>query len=366
MVVSGGTLEGDGLVTAALVVPLGVLYLCTSSGLISLNKYLMHEDRFPFAVPLVLIHMFFCSALTSALYFLKPSFFPSLTDSGRTLQVDRSLILRGALPIALFFSGTLVLSNLAYLHSSVAFLQMLKEANLVLVYVLSLVAALETFSMHRACVIVLVLFATTLTVHGELNFSLTGFVIQGSSQILESAKIVLQGLLLCSAGRKIDVLTYVLLVTPLCFAILSVVLVVASVLLPGQHFNLPGWHHFQHWWPYLILNALLAFLLNVTIALFMKYSSPVAFILAGVMKDAVIVLAGNLLFHESVTSIQAIGFSMQLVFVTTWSMMKAFPDVFEGGVMKGLMVLNDGFVGGKPPTVKGYGAVAAREDEAQA
>merc|ERR1719310_2631713 len=178
--------------------------------MIAFNKYLMHEGRFPYATTMVLIHSGFSAFCALMLFLIKPSLFPSLTDPDQKVSIDRSLILHGALPIAFLFSIQLVLSNTAYLHSSLAFLQMMKESNLVLVYVFSLIAALETFGWNKILLIAMIIFATMLTIHGELNFSWTGFCIQGSGQLFESAKIVMQAVLLSSAGHKLDVLTYVM------------------------------------------------------------------------------------------------------------------------------------------------------------
>lgn len=322
---------------------LGCLYIGTSAGIIGFNKFLMSESRFPFAVALVVLHSAFCSILTMVLYCVKPSLFPSLTDPDRRVAVDSRVIFGGALPIAFFFSVQLVLSNTAYLHSSVAFLQMMKEANLVFVYTLSLVFVLERFSWRCFWVLIGVLLATAMTIHGELNFSFTGFCMQGISGLCESFKIVLQAMLLTSAGKKLDALTYVLLVMPLCFVILSTFWGILVFFNPTRHFLTPEWSDFTAWWPYLIANCMVAFALNIVIALFVKHSSAIAFILAGICKDAAIVLAGGLVFAEIITALQALGFFLQLCLICVWSLMKTFPETFEGGILVGLhRILTEG------------------------
>jgi hypothetical protein len=318
----------------------GVLYIVCSTCLIAYNKYLINEARFPFAIALVLMHAVFCSVCTGVLYLVKPSLFPSLTDPAKKVTVDSSLILRGALPIAVLFSAQLVLSNTAYMHSSLAFLQMMKEANLVLIYFFSLLAALEKFSWRSVGILAFIIVATTLTIHGEVNFSMTGFMIQGIGQLFECCKIVLQAMLLTQAGKKLDALTYVMLVMPLCAIILGVGYGVLLAF-PHEHFMTPQMHHLEQWWPHLLLNACIAFALNVAIALFIKYSSAVAFILAGILKDAMIVAAGGILLKEVITLIQCFGFCLQLIGIFLWGMMKNFPEKFEmdylfGGEGKGV------------------------------
>merc|ERR1719436_2091163 len=98
-----------------------------------------------------------------------------------------------------------------------------------------------------------------------------GLLLQGSSQIAESLKIVLQALVL-SGSSKLDAMSYVLLVAPCC----AVALMTIGV---GQYFLVPSvsiveaWPRLVHWMPVLALNSMVAFSLNVAIALFIKNTS---------------------------------------------------------------------------------------------
>merc|ERR1719498_2097595 len=107
-----------------------------------------------------------------------------------------------------------------------------------------------------------------MTINGEINFSMEGFLLQGSSQLFESTKTVLQALVLTSAGWKLDALSYVLIVMPLCFVILSSVLLILKFVYPLSFLEVPDKDSFVQWWPHLLANSSLAFLLNIVIALF--------------------------------------------------------------------------------------------------
>lgn len=353
--------ESVGLLSKWLVVAaLGGGYICTSAALISFNKFLMHEDRFPFAVTLVVLHMGFASVLSLLLLIVRPSFFPSLTDPIRKVSVDRQLMVKTIFPIAILFSVQLVLSNTAYLHSSVAFLQMMKECNLVIVYFLSLLVALEHFKFRSVMILLFICGATSLTVAGELHFSWTGFAVQGTSQLFECAKIVLQSLLLSEAGKKFDVMSYLVLVAPACFGVLIAAGCGLYFISPDHSFA-GAWPHLHAWWPYLLVNSLVAFSLNVVIALFIKHSSAVAFILAGMVKDVVIVAAGATLFHEHIGKLQAFGFTMQMAGILLWSIVKTFPQNFEDGLVTGIMRTLSGYTVPKVEKNKdSYGSVAEK------
>merc|ERR1719437_180848 len=99
----------------------------------------------------------------------------------------------------------------------------MKEANVIIVYTLSLLCGLEIFRMRNVGVLLFILACTAMTITGELNFSLKGTIIQGTCQIFESSRLVLQSILL-SGAMKLDALTYNLIVMPLCFCALAVLL----------------------------------------------------------------------------------------------------------------------------------------------
>jgi hypothetical protein len=49
-----------------------------------------------------------------------------LLDAAKEVHMTREVFTRSILPIAILFSGSLILSNKAYLHLTVSFIQMLK------------------------------------------------------------------------------------------------------------------------------------------------------------------------------------------------------------------------------------------------
>mmetsp|Transcript_52773 Transcript_52773/g.112957 ORF Transcript_52773/g.112957 Transcript_52773/m.112957 type:complete len:376 (+) Transcript_52773:109-1236(+) len=315
---------------------LGGLVIINSSALINFNKVLMSKDMFPYSIILVLLHTAFCCVCAGVLLLIKPSLFPALTDPEKKVNIDASFLMKRCLPVALFFSGQLVLSNSAYTYASVAFLQMMKESNVVLVYLLALAAQVEVFRWRQAWLLFFIVLMTMVTVEGEIHFSLVGFAIQGLSCLCESGKIIVQGVLLSGGGRKLDPLSYVLIVSPLCFAFLVAILLVHVYAVPISVIALPAWSEIvNHRW-LLAANALVAFSLNVVIALFIQYSSAIAFVVMGIVKDAMIVVASAAILHEPLSTQQMIGFPAQLMLVLLWSLLKAFPAQFENGMVNGV------------------------------
>jgi len=298
-----------------------VIYICNSAGLILFNKYLMNANRFPFAVPLVTMHMGFSFFVLGGLFLIRPMFFLSLSAPERLNQLKTTW--KWLLLIAVLFSGQLVLTNTAYLKSSVAFLQMMKEGNVVIVYVMSLMCTLDTFTVRKALIICFVCSATTLTINGEIYFSRTGFFIQGFSQFLESSKLVLQSIVLSGAGRNLDPLSYNLVLSPIAATLLVTAIGYLSIMKPATLLALPQWSDWLLWWPFLAANAVTALTMNIVMAYLIQRTSALTLIFCGIVKDVTIVLAGHLIMRESLSSLQAAGFALQIFLVFTWSWVKA-------------------------------------------
>lgn len=314
----------------------GGMYVSCSAGLIAFNKKIMAADQFPYSAGLGLLHASFCSVAAVVLFVVHPSLFPSLTDPEKRVDVDRSLFVRAILPIALCFSVQIILSNMAYIFADIAFLQMLKETNVVSVYLLSVLCAVEAFGWRQLRLISLIMIATTCTIRGELHFTLPGFLLQLSSCLAEATKITLQGVLLTSAGKGLDALSYMLLVMPACALTFGCVLFFCTYVVPNQQIlGIPSFADWVNMRWMLLGNAFLALALNFSALLFIKCSSAVSYVLAGIVKDVMIVGTGVVFMGHEISALQAGGFSMQVSLIFTWSLLKTFPNEFTYGFIDG-------------------------------
>lgn len=310
----------------------GTLYIICSCALIKYNKYLMSDGRFPYSVNLTLGHQASGSVFLYFLYKMRPSLYPSLSGTGEN-RVRCFTFFRGLLPVAICFSGQLVLSNTAYIYTSVAFLQMMKEGNMVLVYLGSLLVGLEAFHSVRARVLLCLLLSTALTIQGQITFSLTGFAVQGISQFMEATKIVLQSVLLSAAGSgHLDPYSYNLVVQPTTACLIFSFLCFANVYIPAV--PLAPWAAYVAWLPHLIANCMIALALNLVIAFFIAHSSAVGFIIAGIAKDICLIIADIVFSGTQVSKLQYIAFGLQVSFVTAYSLLKLYSKQLEPGEVK--------------------------------
>merc|ERR1719171_281531 len=110
--------------------------------MIMFNKFLMHESRFPFSVCLVLVHMATSSLLALTLYACKPSLFPTAAkvfgEPGEKSSGQVVASLMSFAPLAVLSVASLCAANEAFRFASIAFLQMMKEGSIVLVYIFGL------------------------------------------------------------------------------------------------------------------------------------------------------------------------------------------------------------------------------------
>jgi len=308
--------------TALPIVFYGILYIVCSATLIKYNKFLMTANRFPYAVNMALGHQILGSLFLVIMYRLRPSRFPSLQPENLQ-EMDSGLLTRG-LPIAACFGGQLMLSNMAYLYSSVAFLQMMKEGNMFLVYSLSLVVGLERFQSTQARVLACLAFSTALTIEGELSFSFAGFTLQSCSQIMECLKIVQQSSMLSVPGkRRLDSLSYNLLVQPATAGVLTIILISAGTGVVSN-VSMAPWSAYMAWWPHLVANAIVALALNISISLFIANTSAVGFIVAGIVKDVCLICADVAISGTKLSHLQVGAFSLQLLFAASYSLLKIF------------------------------------------
>lgn len=314
-VVAAEEVQSQGLAVSFIFKGLGLAatYIFVSALLIQFNKYLMHKDRFPYAVALSACHMAMTLFWSIFLFWMKPSMYSAMPQT----EGRRTSLLRWFLPLGWLFAIGLIGSNKAYQYCNVAFLQFMKEANVVVVFALGSLIGLQQCTRSRFVVLVWILFGACMAIRGEVQFVWFGFVVQTISQLGECGKTVLGEWIMRESSLKLDPLTYTMFMSPVCLSILVVMTALT-------------WEHeitvrLAQWWHLLLPNACLAFLLNVMVAMIIKECNAVSFMLIGLVKDMVIVLASVLLFGELVVREQLYGFAVCLGGILFWSYMRIEP-----------------------------------------
>jgi len=296
----------------------GLFYIAISAVMIHMNKWLMREDHFPFAIVLTSYHMLVSALLSLVLYKLMPSWYTAMS----TVKVDMAFLLK-FVPIGVAFGASLILSNEAYIYLNVAFIQMLKEMNIAMVFGLSVMVGLQRFTKTGSMLLLLVVGGGMMAVYGEIEFVMVGVLIQLLSQLFEVTKILVQNMLMASRGTRLDPLTMVMFMSPVCFGIIGTLGVY-------RHWNDFGtvMTHASAVWPTLLANGVVAFILNIAVAMQIWLFSGVGFLLASICKDIAIVTVSAVLFGEVITMMQLLGFTMAILGVCLYSIFRMHETLF--------------------------------------
>lgn len=303
-----------------------------SMSMIFYNKYLMAEDHFPFPTVLVTLQMIIMFPIMLCVRWAMPSLFPS---ADILLQSPEKIGLRAwaVFPlIGAFATGAIVLGNTAYRFSAVSFLQMIKEANLVSIYAVSVMFGLQPLAWRPFMVIVFIACSAVCAVSQATTFSAIGLLVQGCGSLCGAMQIVLtQRVMTEIEGIKIDPMTMVLCLAPMMLI----------TLLPV---NLFTWdpqipERFMIWWPLVLANIGLAMMLQVASTFAVRELSATGQSLASIGKDMGIVFLSKFSLHEPVAPMQMLGFagciSGSILFTSIKLMADAPPKQYESTVSGG-------------------------------
>lgn len=276
-------------------------WITFSGGVILYNKWLLDTLGFRFPIFLTAWHMVFATVMTQIL-----ARTTSLLDGRKTVKMTGKVYLRAILPIGFFFSLSLICGNKAYLYLSVAFIQMLKATTPVAVLIASWVLRVAEPSMKTLGNVSLIVVGVIIASIGEIRFDLTGFLYQAGGISFEATRLVMVQRLLSSAEFKMDPLVSLYYFAPVCALMNGVVALFIEV--PSMSMaNIYNVGAFT-----LITNAMVAFLLNVSVVFLIGKTSSLVLTLCGVLKDILLVAASMMIWGTPVTALQFFGYGIAL------------------------------------------------------
>lgn len=299
------------------------LFISCSSTLIAMNKHLMTAGNYPHALPLVMGHMATCTVLGFTGYLL----FPARYEKMPLVFENKKTYIMMMIPLAAFCAGSFVLSNIAYKYCSVALLQVLKEANVITVFMFSALAGLKELTFRTCVNLAFICIFASLAVTGDMHASAFGISLQLASQMMECVKIVIINLIMTNANndaiKPLDPLSMVTLVSPVVLSMLTIVAI--------PTFQEQWLQDIPKIWPFLLANCCMAFVLNCVLALVIKVCSGVGLTLCGVLKDIILVVISSHVFMQPLTSFQWACFMMVTCGITIHSTMENYKEDFNAG-----------------------------------
>lgn len=142
---------------------------------------------------------------------------------------------------------------------------------------------------------------------GEIKFVLVGFLFQLGGIVFEATRLVMVQRLLSSAEFKMDPMVSLYYFAPVCAVMNGTV----ALFLEVPRVTMDHIYGVGIW--VLFANAMVAFLLNVSVVFLIGKTSSLVMTLCGVLKDILLVAASMFLWGTPVTALQFFGYSIALL-----------------------------------------------------
>ncbi|GAB7337943.1 hypothetical protein MBLNU457_4324t1 [Dothideomycetes sp. NU457] len=277
-----------------------ILFILNSSGLIIFNKYILSTLHFPFPVSLTTWHLTFATVMTQIL-----ARTTRVLDSRKKNPMTARTYCTSILPIGVCFSLSLACGNMVYLYLTVSFIQMLKAASPIATLLATWAFRLRPVSYSTLSNILVIALGVAIASYGEVSFNVIGIILQLGGVVFEALRIVMvQKLLTPSNEQKMDPLVSLYYFAPACAVMNGLLsLVVEGPRISWEHVLSVGYGTF-------VMSALVAFTLNVITVLVIDKTSSLALCLSGIVKTILIISTSVLVFGDSVSVLQFVGFSI--------------------------------------------------------
>ncbi|QPG96524.1 hypothetical protein C2857_004457 [Epichloe festucae Fl1] len=285
------------------------LWIFISNCTILFNKWLIDTQGFRFPILLTCWHLIFATIATQIL-----ARTTTLLDSRKKLPLTPRIYCRTILPIGIFYSGSLVCSNVVYLYLSVPFIQMLKAAAPVAVLFTSWAWKVAEPNLSSFLNVLWIVAGVALASVGEIHFSFVGFLYQMGGIVFEAVRIIMIQVLLSGDGMKMDPLVGLYYFAPVCAAMNFLVAVPSE--LPKFTWAAASNVGFG----VLLLNASIAFMLNVTSVFLIGRTSGLVMTLTGIFKNILLILVSILIWNTKITFMQTVGYAIALAGLTYYSL----------------------------------------------
>ncbi|KAK3899928.1 triose-phosphate transporter family-domain-containing protein [Staphylotrichum tortipilum] len=272
------------------------------------NKWMIDGRGFRYPVILTCWHLIFATVATQIL-----ARTTKLLDGRKNVKMTGRTYLRAIVPIGLLYSASLVCSNMVYLYLSVAFIQMLKAAAPVAVLLTSWAWGVEEPSLKRFLNILLIVAGVGLASFGEIDFSMTGFLFQLGGIVFEAMRLVMIQVLLSGDTQKMDPLVSLYYYAPVC-AVMNVIIAIGS---EANSFNPADLA--KAGYGLLLLNAMVAFMLNVSSVFLIGKTSGLVMTLTGILKNILLVIISVMIWHTSISWLQFLGYTIALAGLVYYS-----------------------------------------------
>jgi len=313
------------------------LWITLGISMIMFNKQLLaprSQGGWNFGHPffLTMLHQGFATFATILLNRYTP-----LLASVKENKLSTAAYWKNVAPLALFFSLGLVLGNSAYKYLSVSYIQMIKSCLPIPTLLMTYLMGREHPTKMQMFLVLVICVGAMMASLGEMNFSMIGFILQGCALCADVGRMLFLDQL--TQEVRLDNLSTLYYMAPLACGFIFIGFLVFEYstfhgtfctykdpLAPDPTADII--EYYPWWFPLLLLaNAMLAFILNLSIVLLVTNAGIMFMTLAGIFKDVLVVIMSVFFFgaFSTVTNFQVVGYGVSLIGLTFYKELKK-PD----------------------------------------
>jgi hypothetical protein len=334
-----------------------VVFLFISLCIVLFNKWLYEPTGgdFPYPLFLMMTHQTSLYLMTTMMRML-PDEQQQRIMPGLSLQWTWASWLRTFIPIGFFQGVTLAFGNVALAYGTVHMALMIKAVKPVLCYILALLIGRESLSVARLKILSAVSLGCFITIKGDLSTSVAGIVTCFLATSTDGCRLILtQGSM---QDRKLDAFTTLAYVSPVSLFFVAPVAIIyewdavkARSLRSGDITAIGT-------------STVLAIALNVASSTVLSRTNAVVMVLAGIVKDFVLIVVSSWMFQSPISLMQMAGYSVAVIAMQVYSECSKNMELFErDGVLQAIWTLLLGPKASKcpdaVPELAGYSRVAA-------
>ncbi|BBN15290.1 solute carrier family 35, member C2 [Marchantia polymorpha subsp. ruderalis] len=284
------------------------------------NKLLLGIDKGHFPAPLLMntIHFLMQAVISTVIIrFIKPSLLPTFNMSWK------DYFLR-VVPTAVATALDINLTNMSLVFISVTFETMCKSGAPVFLLLFAFAFKLEVPSYKLLGVMLIIASGVMLTVVKETQLNVVGFIFVMAASIMTGFRWTVTQLLLqkeeYGLNNPFAVMSYLTPVMTALSLILSLILEPWSKFGESHYFDTP--RHVMSSCALMLLGGALAFCMVSAEYLLISETSAVAFTVAGVFKEVVMVLVAVIFLHEEFTVLKGVGLTIIIVGVSLFNWLR--------------------------------------------
>ncbi|KAG0026938.1 Triose-phosphate Transporter [Podila clonocystis] len=282
-----------------------------STALSIYNKNLMGKDNWNFNLPL------FVSSIHAGLHFVITAclmhFFPDKFDARRSGKGGRLTIhsyVTQVVPCAIAAALEICMANASLMYITLSFYTMIKSSTPIWVLVFAFFFRLEKPRMSLIVIIGVIVIGVVLTVAGEAQFDMTGFILVLMASVMSGLRWSMTQMLLQKDALGMDnPVATLYYISPIMFILMSILSLVIED--PFVEFAQSEFFSSFHSGLTTLMMAagggFLAFAMTVAEFKLIKNTGTVTLSVAGISKEIVIISLSMLIFGDRLTFVNLLG-----------------------------------------------------------